>query len=66
MIEQFQNGLLSHSYYICCYDGGETVRSLMDGKVEGNEDKLSAFLRATLLLCIRQVFSIWTILPVIY
>jgi len=98
-----------HSYYICCYDGGETVRSLMDGKVEGNEDKLSAFarlklftttsmlpklirfrtlrpsyttspsfwkdlgmkinfqlLRATLLLCIRQVSFIWTILPVIY
>ena len=47
MIEQFQSGLLSHSYYICCYDGGETVRSLMDGKVEGNEDKLSAFARYT-------------------
>lgn len=65
MIEQFQNGLLSHSYYICCYDGGETVRSLMDGKVE--EMKINfLLLRATLLLCIRQVFSIWTILPVIY
>ena len=50
MIEQFQNGLLSHSYYICCYDGGETVRSLMDGKVEGNEDKLSAFARYTAAL----------------
>ena len=50
MIEQFQDGLLSHSYYICCYDGGETVRSLMDGKVEGNEDKLSAFARYTAAL----------------
>lgn len=50
MIEQFQSGLLSHSYYICCYDGGETVRSLMDGKVEGNEDKLSAFARYTAAL----------------
>ena len=50
MIEQFQSGLFSHSYYICCYDGGETVRSLMDGKVEGNEDKLSAFARYTAAL----------------
>lgn len=50
MIEQFQRGLLSHSYYICCYDGGETVRCLMDGKVEGNEDKLSAFARYTVAL----------------
>lgn len=50
MIEQYQNGLLSHSYYICCYDGGETVRSLMDGKVKGNENKLSAFARYTAAL----------------
>ena len=34
MIEQHQNGLLSHSYYICCYDSGETVRGLMGGTVE--------------------------------
>lgn len=47
MIEQFQRGLLSYSYYICCYDNGETVRSLMDGKVAGNEDKLLAFARHT-------------------
>lgn len=50
VIEQFPNGLLSDSYYISCYDNGETVRSLMDGKVEGNEDKLSAFARYTVAL----------------
>lgn len=50
MIEQYQRKLLSRSYYICCYDGGETVRSLMDGKVEGNEDKLLAFARYTAAL----------------
>ncbi len=43
IIEQFQKGLLTNSYYVCCYDNGETVRYLMDGKVEGNEDKLLAF-----------------------
>ena len=47
MIEQYKNGLLSHSYYVCCYDAGETVRCLMDGKVKGNEDKLLAFARYT-------------------
>lgn len=50
MIEQYHGGLLSHSYYICCYDGGETVRCLMDGKVAGNEDKLLAFARYTVAL----------------
>lgn len=50
MIEQFQNGLLSHSYYICCYASGETVRGLMGGKVEGNEDRLLAFARYTAAL----------------
>lgn len=50
MIEQYSKALLSHSYYICCYDNGETVRSLMDGKVEGNEDKLLAFARYTVAL----------------
>ena len=24
MIEQFQKGLLTNSYYVCCYDNGET------------------------------------------
>lgn len=47
MIENFRNGLLSDSYYISTYDNGETVRSLMDGRVEGNEDKLTAFARYT-------------------
>ena len=50
MIEQFQKGLLTNSYYVCCYDNGETVRYLMDGKVEGNEDKLLAFARYTFAL----------------
>lgn len=50
MIEQYQRGLLSHSYYVCCYDGGETVRCLMAGKVAGNEDKLLAFARYTVAL----------------
>lgn len=50
MIEKFQRGLLSESYYICGYDSGETVRHLMDGVVEGNEDKLSAFARYTVSL----------------
>lgn len=43
VIEQFDSKLLTNSYYICCYDDGETVRSLMDGVVAGNEDKLKAF-----------------------
>lgn len=50
MIEQYHGGLLSRSYYVCCYDGGETVRCLMDGKVAGNEDKLLAFARYTVAL----------------
>lgn len=50
MIEQYQGGLLSRSYYICCYDSGETVRGLMGGKVEGNEDRLLAFARYTATL----------------
>ena len=50
MIEQFQKGLLTNSYYVCSYDNGETVRYLMDGKVEGNEDKLLAFARYTFAL----------------
>lgn len=50
MIEQFEHGLLSRSYYICCYDGGDTVRGLMGGKVEGNEDRLLAFARYTAAL----------------
>ena len=54
MIEQFQKGLLTNSYYVCCYDNGETVRYLMDGKVEGNEDKLLAFARYTFGLFSRQ------------
>ena len=29
MIEQYQGGLLSRSYYICCYDSGETVRGIL-------------------------------------
>ena len=50
MIEQFQKGLLTNSYYVCSYENGETVRYLMDGKVEGNEDKLLAFARYTFAL----------------
>lgn len=50
MIEQYSKGLLSHSYYICCYDDGETVRALMDGVVAGNEDKLKAFAHYTAAL----------------
>lgn len=50
MIEQYEQGLLSRSYYICCYDGGDTVRGLMGGKVGGNEDKLLAFARYTATL----------------
>lgn len=47
MIEQSVCGLLSHSYYVCRYDDGETVRSLMSEAVAGNEDKLKAFARFT-------------------
>lgn len=47
MIEQSVCGLLSHSYYVCRYDDGGTVRSLMSGTVADNEDKLKAFARFT-------------------
>lgn len=50
MIEQYQRGLLSRSYYICCYDSGETVRGLMGEGVQGNEDRLLAFARYTAAL----------------
>lgn len=50
MIEEYNKGLLSHSYYICCYDNGETVRNLMDGVVAGNEDKLKSFAQYTVAL----------------
>ena len=47
VIEQYHLGLLTNSYYICRYDDGETVRSLMSGTVAGNEEKLKAFARYT-------------------
>ncbi|MDD3036352.1 lipopolysaccharide kinase InaA family protein [Bacteroides sp.] len=47
VIEQFRFKLLTNSYYICCYDNGETVRGLMSGTVAGNEEKLRAFARYT-------------------
>ncbi len=50
MIEIYKNGLISNSYYICRYDTGETVRQVMEGKVEGNEALLTAFARYTAAL----------------
>lgn len=47
VIEQFRFKLLTDSYYICCYDDGETVRGLMSGTVAGNEAKLKAFAQYT-------------------
>lgn len=47
MIEMYTCHLLTRSYYICLYDSGETVRPLMDGVVEGNEEKLKAFAQYT-------------------
>lgn len=50
MIENHCHKLLTHSYYICCYDDGETVRDLMEGAVAGHEDELKAFASYTATL----------------
>lgn len=46
-IEEYSGGLISHSFYICCYEAGDTVRNLMAGKVSGNEKELNAFVDFT-------------------
>lgn len=43
LIEQYEVGLLSYSYYACRFDDGETVRELMEGDIDGKEEQLRAF-----------------------
>ena len=50
MIEQYDHLLLTHSYYICLYNTGETVRPLMENLTESNQPKLKAFARYTVKL----------------
>lgn len=58
MIEQYKQGLLGHSYYICRYDDGQTVRDLMAGGVAGNEEKLRAFAHYTRALHTKGVLHL--------